>query len=67
MSISTPRKYTRIGGAACFGVSSRASGLTGRPMDAKVPEWRTDAWKHHVEAEARRQFKDKIHHIGVSR
>lgn len=69
MSVSTHSKRTHSREPVGRGVSRRPTGSRGFSTctDPKVPEWRTDAWKRHVEAEARRNLKDKIHDVGAGR
>ena len=33
------------------------------PKEEEVPEWMSETWKHRVEAEARKRFRDGIHGI----
>jgi len=69
MSVSTNPKHTRSGRLVAWVGARRPCGVSAVPRgtDAKVPEWMTDAWKRHVEAEARCKLKDQIHHIGAGR
>jgi hypothetical protein len=69
MPVLSDGTYTGLPrGAAPARVMRRGSvhmALTG--ADAEVPEWKTDAWKRHVEAEARRRLRDRIHGVGARR
>jgi len=82
MSVSTHSERTYSRESVGRGVLRRPTGSRGFSMctdpkvpewrtdawtDPKVPEWRTDAWKRQVEAEARRNLKDKIHDVGAGR
>lgn len=44
-----------------------STAVPGAGKDAVAPEWRTEEWKHHVEAEARKQLKDHIRDVGAPR
>jgi hypothetical protein len=70
MLVAIRRKRTKSGGPATPVASEQASGATEVPFvgtKAEVPEWMTDAWKRHVEADSRRQLKDRIHGVGANR
>ena len=69
MSVSTYPKHTRSGRLVAPVRARRPCGVSAVRMgtEAKVPEWMTDAWKRHVEAEARCKLKDRIHSIGAGR
>jgi len=69
MSVLTHSKRIRSHEPVSPDASKRPTGSRGfsRCTDPNVPEWKTDAWKRHVEAEARRHLKDKIQEIGARR
>ena len=74
MPLSIRKKRTKLrdksAGSATAVSSKRASGATEVHFvgtKEAVPEWMTEAWKRHVEAEARRQLKDRIHDVGAHR
>ncbi len=70
MFVAIRKKLSKSGEPATPVASEQASGATEASFvgtKAEVPEWMTDAWKRHVEAEARRQLKDHIHGVGANR
>ena len=67
MSISGHREHAQSARLAAGATRRRGARAVPLGTGAKVPEWMTDAWKRHVEAEARCKLKDRIHDIGIRR
>jgi hypothetical protein len=55
------RSRKRHRSRACAPV--RASGSPKTADRTEVPEWKTEEWKHRVEAEARRRVKGEIKRV----
>ena len=49
------------------GGPSRGPAQIGSGMPPREPEWKTERWKRHVEAEARNRLKKNIRQVGSER
>jgi hypothetical protein len=68
MPVSSQRKRAQFRRAGRIAAKRRnGSNLSPAGKRVEVPEWMTDAWRHRVEAEARRRLTDNIRGIGAER
>ncbi len=58
---------SKRGTASPAQVGAGDPGAAPKPGTEQPPEWTTERWKHHVEAEARRRLKHGVHNVAGSR
>jgi hypothetical protein len=65
---SGARATSGRGGVAAISMRTRGcSVVTTAGTDADMPEWRTERWKHRVEAEARQRLERNIRGVAAAR
>ena len=64
---ATPVDSSGVTSSTAVPGAGKETAVPGAGKDAVAPEWRTEEWKHHVEAEARKQLKDHIRDVGAPR